>query len=160
LDLYNINKKSGATPYRKMAYEYNNSEGSLSKFNAGMLQMTRLHSLQEKINGCNLNPLAYDSDASVFNFEIIFSCNNSLLEEAWPKLSEKEQKKAILLKTALNNFLKKYPIYEKRRRKGLQLNECHWEIISEWLCKYSLMIRDLLNKHRLSSPDDDDDDGL
>ena len=120
--------------------------------------MQRLHNLQSQINRCNLNPTAYDEETASWNFELILSCNNSLLEEAWPKLSTKEKEDIAKLKIAMETFLNKYPIYEKSKRNSpLRINDIHWEIFKSWLFKYSLNIRELLDKHRLSSPDEDDE---
>ncbi len=61
------------------------NDGQMSKFNAGLLQMKRIHDLQERINICNLNPLSYNEIYGVYNFDVILHSINSLYQEGRPK---------------------------------------------------------------------------
>ncbi len=146
-----------------MAY---NEEGSMSKFNAGLLQMSRIHILQERINQANLNPLAL-TEMGLYNYEIIIASCSSLFQEAAPKLSDEENRDILRLKKAIEDMLKKNPIHSIKvkkfspDKKYIDTNYDTWDTIKPWLFDYESKIRKLLDKHNLNSPSEDDDfDGL
>ena len=63
--------------------DWNNSnsqmEGQqLSKFNAALFQMERIHKLQQNINFCSGNPLLFNGELNTYNYNIWFESLNSL----------------------------------------------------------------------------------
>jgi hypothetical protein len=137
-------------------------EGQTSKFNAGMLQMTRLHKLQDENNLANKNPLAFDESYGIYNYEVVFANTTSMIEEAGNKLSTPEKKLALQLKKAIEKMLKDYPIHEVKKhhvypyRSYTRLNPGNWDVFKNWIFKYEDMARGLLDKHHLNSPPEDE----
>jgi len=141
--------------------------GKSSQFNAGLLQMKRLHETQDLLNRANLNPLALNEEVGVYNFEILFSSVNSLLNEASPKLGKVEREDAEFMRDAIKNFMLKKPVFEVKKNikvgsNGMvnKFNETNWRTLQRWLTKYETLVRDLLDKHSMNSPDKEDDEGL
>ena len=89
--------------------------GKTSKFNAGILQMQRIHDLQERLNLAKINPLAYNEDLGLFNYEVILNTINALYLEAESKLATKEKEEAVKLKKALEIFLERKPVHPETR---------------------------------------------
>lgn len=141
-----------------MAYNYNNSdEGQSSKFNAGILQMNRLHELQRHLNTANLNPLAFDIELGVYNYQTIIDNTTNLVEEAGNKLSKDEKKQSMVLKDAVEKLIQKYPIhrFNPQRKKNI-LSVGNWEHLRKLIFYYQDYARSLLDKHNLNSPIEDE----
>ncbi len=144
----------------------NSSDGQMSKFNAGLLQMKRIHDLQERINICNLNPLAYNEIYGVHNFEVILHSINSLYQEGRPKFKTDEIKEANQKIAIIRAFLKKQPVIVRKQQKVYPFRETQvvdyaaWEIIKDELFNYEKMIRKYLDKHKLNSPNEEGLEGL
>jgi hypothetical protein len=140
------------------------SEGQLSKFNAGILQMTRLHKLQEQLNEANYNPLAYNEALGVYNYEIIIRATTNIIKEAGKKLSDTEKKDALALKKVLEAAIEKYPIHELKINQGyphkrfIQVNSINWKLLKEFIFQYEDLARGFLDKHNLNSPPEDESD--
>ena len=146
-----------------MAYDTTGAdEGSTSRFNAGILQMQRIHNLQDKINFCWLNPLAWNQEFAVWNYEVVFSCTNSLFQEVCSKLGTKEIEAGGKFRELIQDFIKIHPVYQSVKiptypyKSPPRLNKKNWEMIKEILFKYETMVRGFLDKHGMSSPDDDE----
>ena len=144
-----------------MAWNNNNYEddNKMSKFNAGLLQMNRLHNLQEHLNKSNINPLAFDDAYGSYNYEIIVVTCTNIVEEAGGKLSPTEKTIALLMREKVNELLKKYPIHEiKKHPNGnkMRVNEMNWKFMKEIIFKYEDYARGLLDKHNLNSPLEDE----
>lgn len=141
-------------------------ELQLSKFNAGLLQMKRIHELQDTINKCNLNLLNYNENIGSYNYEIILSCLDSLYQEAKPKLKPDEIKNCETKRRVINEFLKRKPLMSMKKTqvpngKGqLQVDTIVWNLVKEQLFEYESLVRDCLDKHDLNSPGKDDLSGL
>lgn len=132
-----------------------------SKFNAGILQMSRLHKLQEQINEANVNPLASNMDYGVYNYQVIFICTTNIVEEAGNKLKDKEKIEAMKLKEAIEFLIDNYPVHEIKKHPGynktyIKKNMKHWMVLKKWLFKYEDYARGLLDKHNLNSPPEDE----
>lgn len=153
-----------------MAYKYNYGEvdqGESSQFNAGLLQMKRIHETQDLLNRANLNPQSFNDEVGVYNFEIIISSINSLLNESSPKLGSVERVEAEAMRDAIRFFLNKYPIYELKNgikggnsRASTKFNEKNWKVLQKQIIIYETLVRRLLDKHELNSPNKRDDEGL
>lgn len=145
-----------------MAYDPvtgNPDGGKTSEFNAGVLQMQRIHILQERMNNANLNRLYVDPETEVHNYEIIISCANSLLREIYPKLSGDEKKDGKKLRDNIQSYIQKYPPYKmnKNVRVGssqinLILDETNWQILDKYITIYYELVTTFLDDHELNSP--------
>lgn len=145
---------------------YNDSttsdEGTMSKFNAGIAQMQRIHELQQLINRCWLNPLAFNELLQSPNYEVIFRCARQLFDEAWPKLGEKEQTIAISRSDLIQMAIDKcHPFYQSRKittnHQSLHINTPHWRVLERQLKSYERLARTALDRHGMNSPSDDDE---
>lgn len=136
--------------------------GKTSKFNAAVLQMQRIHDLQERLNRAKINQLAYSEDVGLFNYEIILNTINALYLEVEPKLGTKENKKGLLLKEAIEDSLKKNPVHFEKKtltypyRPTIQFNKNNWENIRKVIFFYESLVRDFLEIHGMNSPPNDD----
>ena len=136
------------------------NEGIISKYNAGMLGMMRLHDLQRDINSAHTNLLAWNKEAGCWNFELLFDRINSLLHEANSKLSATESKEGKMIREVIRKRLKFYPIYEKlldpdQRKNRIKLNYDNWDVFEELITLYENEIRSYLEKHKLNAPAED-----
>ncbi len=136
--------------------------GKTSKFNAGVLQMQRIHDLQERLNLAKINPIAYNEDLGLFNYEIIINTTNALYLEAESKLGLYEKEQAIALKKAIEVFMERKPVHVEKRmsqypyRMNLQLDKSNWDILRKVIFFYESLVRDYLEVHALNSPQADD----
>lgn len=142
-----------------------------SKFNEAGLKMTRVHKLQDTINICSLNKLGHFIDVNNIgvlpegerNYKVIFQCLNQLLMEVWGKLEDNDRKSVSQKRNVINEFLKtKNPyqlIYDLNNRSYEELNVGNWVILEEQLIEYEEDIRNLLDKHKISGGNQDDEDG-
>lgn len=147
-----------------MDFEVNNLSGGgkSSKFNAGMLQMQRLHQLQDLINKVRINPLTFNEEYGVFNYQVFFSNLDGLFHETWGKLGDKEKEIGKYFIETLTQMFKKYPIHEETKDKNSQrsqykLNQKNWEIIRKMLFEFESIIRKYLDTHKFNSPSEEDD---
>jgi len=135
---------------------------ALSKFNPAAFQMQRIHELQKSINERWDNPMAYDYEKHKYNYEIIFSCLNSLLSgESFDKLTEEEKIDLSKLRTEIREALEKYPIYEEKvsgsypHKKYIKFNKHYWKVHEKMLEEYREKIIEALGNHELTSPKKD-----
>ncbi len=134
----------------------------ISEFNAALYQMNRLHVLQTRINDAHVNPLAINMEFGIYNFELILSSCNSLLQEVYPKLKTNEKKDLLSYKKVLEQAMKENPIIETKTKKThphtkyQELNQHHWAVLEEWIFTYELKVRQGLEKHGMNSPPKDD----
>ncbi len=134
----------------------------ISEFNAALYQMNRLHVLQTRINDAHVNPLAINMEFGIYNFELILSSCNSLLQEVYPKLKTNEKKDLLNYKKVLEQAMKENPIIETKTKKThphtkyQELNQHHWAVLEEWIFTYELKVRQGLEKHGMNSPRKDD----
>lgn len=133
-------------------YDFNDDEGQISKFNAGLLQMQRIHVLQDRINNAWLNPLAQNNEFGVWNYNVIYNSCNSLLQEVSSKLSDKEKEEGFNTKNIIDNFMIKNPVHTEKNR-IIKINLDTWNILKRILYKYETIVREYLDKHGMSSPE-------
>ena len=137
-------------------------QGKTSKFNAAVLQMQRIHDLQERLNRAKINPLAYSEDVGLFNYEIILNTITALYLEVEPKLSKVENEKGLVLKEAIEDFLEKTPVHFEKKtltypyRPTIQFNKQNWESVRKVIFFYESLVRDFLEIHGMNSPPNDD----
>lgn len=153
-----------------MAYKYNYGDpdqGESSQFNAGLLQMKRIHEIQDLLNKASLNPQAFNDEVGVYNFEIILSSINSLLHESSPKLGKVERLEAESMRDSIKLFLVNHPIFELKKnlnagnsRLTNKFNKKNWKVLEKWIVAYETFVRHLLDKHELNSPNKVEDEGL
>ena len=134
--------------------------GKVSNWNEGALQMLRFHELQKEINECNTNPLAFNGDRNLYNYEIILHNNNSLFSEASPKFKDKEKALGLLRKKMIESFLESNPIHINKPNLNHEVETMfsnpNWLRLRMMLFEYNLYVRGLLDAHKLTSPDKSD----
>lgn len=136
-------------------------EGVNSQFNAGVLQMQRLHQLQDRINTANMNLLAFNEDFQVYNFELYFYSLKSLMQEGLPKFSKKETEEVLNYVNTIEEALLKYPVFQEKKnlqnnKPYLHHNKKYWDTHKKMLLKFESLIRLYLDKHKLNSPPEDE----
>ena len=136
-------------------------DGIISKFNAGALQMQRLHDLQQNINESNANLLAFNVEMNCWNYELLFSRLNSLFQEASSKLTQAELKDGIEIQKCIRDHLKKHPIYERletpdKDKIRTKINNDNWDKFQELIFLYEKEVRGYLEKHKLNAPPEDE----
>jgi len=135
-------------------------EDKKSKFNAGVLLTSRLHELQATINMCRYNPMAPNLQTGRFNYEVMISALDSLLNECWAKLSPTEQKEGYRMQNLINKFVKFRPPITTAN-KELKVNNKNHEDLMKLLDLYEKMIKTFLDTHDLNAPNrEEDDEGL
>lgn len=140
--------------------EKENDEGIISKYNAGMLGMLRLHDLLRDINFAHTNLLSWNNESNCWMFEFLFNRLNSLFHEASSKLSTLELVNGKMIREVIRKRLKYYPIYERltdpdKKEDKLKLNNDNWEVFEELITLYENEIRSYLEKHKLNAPAED-----
>lgn len=143
---------------------YNQPETATSKFNAGILQMDRLHHLQDTLNEININLLTFNENIGKFNFEIKLSVCDTIKSEIWGKLSPEEKVQLQDYTDSLHKLTREHNLYDGIRNKSgrvnSKLNYNLWLVIENWLNKYELRLKEIMNTHQFNSPDADEDFGL
>jgi len=147
-----------------MVQDFNaySEEGINSKFNAGMLQMQRIHKLQDEMNNLNKNLIAVDIETGLRNYEVLVNCINSLFQEVSPKLSDKEKVEGLKTKELVECFLEKRPIHSDRtatinsHKKYVQFNKDNFKQGKKIIFMWEFMVRNYLEKHKMNSPPDDE----
>lgn len=139
------------------------NEGSTSKFNEAFLKMHRINRLQDMINIASINPLAFNLELNVYNYEVIIRSCSALLKECWGKLSDDERKDAVQLKTALEESLKKFKIHQEvtwhnHEDKKIKFHRQNWEVLEKYIFNYDTKIRELLSSVGYDSPNADEFD--
>jgi len=145
--------------FQKYNYE-EVDDGKSSKFNAGLLQMQRIHQLQDRVHNLNLNAKGWNIECDEWNFNLIVINLNSLLQEVAPKLSTTEREQGFEVKKKIEDLLQTNPPYpspkNRNGNKKYLLDETNWRTIRQVLFVYEVMIRDFLDKHNLNSPTEDE----
>ena len=136
--------------------------GQNSKFNAGVLQIQRIHKLQDTINIANTNALAFNMEYGVWNYELIISCLDSLYHEIRPKLGKEEKENGDSMQSLIRKYFADYPIYKEEEdvrthKKDMVLSSINWKVHKVYLVKYERMVRQMLDKHEFNSPSYEDD---
>jgi len=137
-------------------------EGKISKYNPAWLKMDRLHNINDTINRCWLNPLAYNQNLQQFNFEIILSCIFRLYQESQAKFNERERKKILAMGKGIELTLQKNPVYEQRTRKTMphtkyvEINHGNWKVIKKWIDIYESEVKRVVDLHGLDTPNQEE----
>jgi hypothetical protein len=140
--------------------------GYESKFNEAALKMKRLHESQDLINSLSVNPLMFNQMVGKYNYEIICSENLTLLQEVWGKLGKTEKVDGERWRTLLITTLEVKPIHTIEYDEGfgglkkrMKFNDDNWKFLREIMFKFSLIIREYLDKHGMSTPNITDEGG-
>jgi len=146
-----------------MSYQEEEGDGINSKFNAGILQMNRIHELQRRLNMLNQNLFLFNNDYQCFNYELALRTNNSLFQEVSSKLKVAELKVGLTYKKFVENSMGRYPILEEKIKDGLGStgktivqNKNFLRITEDCLFHYERLIRKFLESHKLNSPPEDE----
>lgn len=141
----------------------NLESGGKSMFNEAALKMMRINVLQQQINICQLNALAYNVELGKYNYEVIFKALIQLFQECAPRLKGKEKEEGMDLKKQISTILKTKPIHEVRYNTSsnnpdknvIHFNKKSWEEAEDLLFEFEMRIRSYLDKSGLSVPTED-----
>jgi hypothetical protein len=134
-------------------------EGKRSVFNAGVAQTERIDSLQRAINAARFNLVAVNYDTGTFNYEVIISACDGLMNEAWAKLDASEKTFSERIRGTVKKFIEANPPFKKNNGEVKVSNE-NFKKMSELLDLYEKTTKRMLDSHDLNSPNRDDDEGL
>lgn len=134
-------------------------EDKKSVFNAGVAQVERIDSIRRAIISSRFNPLGLNEETGTFNYEVIISSCDILLNEAWAKLSPKEKTLGENTRKLIRRFLEINPPI-KKTSSGLRINNESYKKLLELLNYYEQIIQIFLDAHNLGNPSLDEDDGL
>lgn len=132
--------------------------GKLSRFNAGIAQTIRIDDLQQKLNLARFNPLAQDLEIGRFNYEIMVSACDGLLQESWAKLSPKEKEEGDRLRKLVSLFIDVFPIYTQTKDGKTKVNYQNYRKFMELINLYEKKNKIFLDDHNLNAPNYEDDD--
>jgi len=132
-------------------------EGKFSQFNEASYQMGRLNNEQSLINHYNLNLLAYDLERQNHNYILKFNLLTNLFIEASSKLTNSEKAKGKKLRKYISLLMDLKPAHkicleQPNNKKITKFSYLNWCRIREALFEYELLVRHLLEKHKLTSP--------
>lgn len=145
--------------YYENALNNANDVGKTSMFNAGLLQTKRIGDLQERINTVSLNPLAWNQEYQVYNYEVWLTCVDSLLQEVSAKLGDKERLQGEFVRDKIYFFLEVNPVYKSKKKLGsktsteTKLNKSAWKVLFKALTIYEKLIRKFLDDHSFGAPE-------
>jgi len=126
------------------------------KFNEGIFQMERIHEIQSRINICKNFSLMKDQQTKKYGFETWFSLLNSLFLEFGAKLNDTEleevNSKRLEIKKGIGAVIKIVPATSSGKKREL-INYEIWNNLEEELFKYELKLKQLMVKHKISSPE-------
>jgi hypothetical protein len=136
---------------------------SKGMFNEAMFVMRRLDNSQSRINLVRINPLIFNSEVGVYNYEVWYSDLISLLNESWGKLNDTERKEALRMKELLDNMLINFPIHENiikasTNQRITKINKDNWEKFKRTLYIFERNIKVYMDKHGLSNPNVEGED--
>ncbi len=132
-------------------------DNRVSKFNAGLLQMERIHELFRSVNLASLHPTTKNVETGMYGYEVAYSALGSLFMEASGKLNKKQIESFKGLRKQIHSFMLNHTIMKKKvNQKGINMGSSitpNWLILENMLFDYQLLVRDLLEKTGLNSPD-------
>lgn len=138
-------------------------EGAKASWNEAGYLVKRLDILQSRINAVRTNPLTWNYEQSCYNYQVWFSDLLSLLNEVWAKLDDKEMEDAKIFENTLRNAFKLMPPHKiihkaSTNERETKLNLYSWELIYNNLLIFERKIKEFLEHHGLSNPDDEGGD--
>ena len=143
-----------------MKQNYEEDYSGTSKFNAGMLQMQRIHTLQDTVNRAKINPLALNEEVGVYNYEIIISCTTSLYQECCPKLKPDDKKKVEEVIEKIDSWLIDSPFFKQTTKRlgnpETKFEKISWRYFNKLLFIYENLVRDMIEKVGMNSPPEDE----
>jgi len=140
--------------------------GYESAFNEAALKMKRIHESQNVVNSLSVNLLMYNPIAQKYNYEIVCAELITLLHEVSGKLSDNEKKEGKRWRDLLISVLEIKPIYTKEYNESLgnlkSYDKHHpenWKYLRKIIFEFGDLIREYLEKHGLSAPNQESDGG-
>ena len=121
-------------------------------FNAGVAMAFRIDSLQRAINSSRFSPLQLNEETGTLNYEVIFSSCNSLLNEAWSKLEQKEKDLGEKTRKLIQEFMEKFPILIRNNKGEVKVNNNNFKRLMEMLDFYEKLNKTFLDNHNLNAP--------
>lgn len=136
------------------------SEGSESLINSAMMDARRRSILQSLFSFGSTNPLSFDYDEGLYNYEIAFNSLKNMVVEIASKLSLAELKDVVQDKEDIEEFLDSEPIwkqiYNEDRPNGKKLNFENWKELRKKIFDFAVKLKILSDKRGLGSPDKPD----
>jgi hypothetical protein len=127
-------------------------------FNEGMLQATRLNSIQDGINKVRINPLAFNLEQNCYNYQVWFYSLCSLLSEGTGKFSDTEVGELNSVQELIEKTLEFFPPHitirnEVNNTKVTKVKAKNWDKIRKLLIIFEKQLRITLDEHGLTNPD-------
>ena len=127
-----------------------------SKYNAGLLQMDRIHELLRAVNMANMRPTFRDENG-MLGYEVLYSALTSLFMEASGKIKAPEREKFKVARDKIKRFMLTKqimkPLFHKGGKSSGVVPTRNWLLLQEGLYEFQIMVRDLLEKTGLNSPE-------
>lgn len=123
-----------------------------SIFNAGVALAERIDGLRRAINAAKYNPTAFNPEVGKFNFEIMVTSADNLLDEAWGKLTDKERLEGDKYSKLINQQLLVKPIIIGIGSKDPKINKDNLQKFLVLFTLYERRIRVYYEEHDLDSP--------
>jgi len=140
--------------------------GYESAFNEAALKMKRIHESQDVINSMSVNLLMHNYVAEKYNYEIVCAELINLFHEVSGKLSDKEKTEGKRWRDLLIITLEVKPIFTLEYQDGLgerkkynKHNSENWTFLRKIIFEFGDMIREYLEKHGMSAPNQESDGG-
>lgn len=130
-----------------------------SRFNAGIAQTERMDALQRAIIQAKFNPLMRNMETGTYNYENLLPAADSMIDEAWGKLNEKERALTLRMYNVLYNLNKYFPPVSLNRKNEPQINKVNYERYISFFGLLHRKLKDLYDIHELNSPSKEVDDG-
>jgi len=132
------------------------TEQKVSKYNAGLLQMERIHELFRAVNIASLRPTHKDENG-MFGYEVVYDSLIQLFMEGSGKLKVEDVNKFIVAKDYIHNFtLTNLIIKEIPKQRGGTVGyipTTNWLKLKAMLFDFQMLVRGLLEKVGLNSPE-------
>ena len=136
----------------------NEFDGKVSNYNEATLKMQRIHDSQRIMNGLRSNMLDVLGD-NKHGYDVFINELLSLLMEVRGKMSTEEKIKMVKWRNLITNLLEVFPPFELHKSetgiKYLKLNCDNWSVLRSAMFELEDFVRDMLESHGLSSPNQD-----
>ena len=126
-----------------------------AKFNPALFKMQEIHKINDFMNECKLNLMAWNIEKADWNFNLWINSINNLFFSVSSKFSDEEVKECLKLKDAIEICKEKYPVKEMTRKKIIDNNE-NFSILKKYAEKYEQKVKEYQDKHGMDVPEMDE----
>jgi len=136
------------------------TDGEVSEWNEAVFKMKRLHDIQTEINNSKMDPLSKnDCLVNLWNFQVWINSVLALYSEGQAKYSDDEIKEVNQIKDLIENYIKKYPIYNMvikqnyscKKETKPYFSQDNWENIRKLIVVLESKVKLYNDKHGLST---------